>query len=82
MGSWEGGGAAAHVPGTGLLPCPAGRMLLKALPGGCCGASVPPALQRKGQVMMPGQGRGACSKCCIGGSGALGALGKQRGTLH
>lgn len=59
MGSWEGGGAAARAPGTRLLPHPAGWTLLKVLPGGCRGTSVPPALQRRGWVMMPGRRRGS-----------------------
>lgn len=82
MGSWEGGGAAARVPGTGLLPRPAGRTLLEALPGGRRGASVPPALQRRGRVMMPGPGRGSVLRVLRQGAGGpQGALGKRRGTF-
>lgn len=77
MGSWEGGGAAARAPGTGLPPRPAGWTLLKVLPGGCCGPSVPPALQRRGRVMMPGRGRGSMLRVRQRGVwGPQGALGK------
>lgn len=56
---------------------------LEALPGGRRGASVPPALQRRGRVRMPGPGRGRVLRVLRRGAwGPQGALGKRRGTFH